>query len=61
MNELQHISEAEHGPIFVTLNPPFEPDANKVAGRYKYDHPIIDAQVGPFAFNCVGAEPFDAR
>ncbi|THG98806.1 hypothetical protein EW026_g3439 [Hermanssonia centrifuga] len=43
MNDLQHISEKEHGPIFVTLNPPFEPDADKVAGRYQYDHPVLDA------------------
>ncbi len=45
MNDLQHISEKEHGPIFVTLNPPFEPDADKVAGRYQYDHPVLDATV----------------
>ena len=45
MNNLQHISEADHGPVLVTLNPPFEPLAEKVVGRYKYEHPVIDAEV----------------
>ncbi|KAL4249069.1 Zeta Carotene Desaturase and Related Oxidoreductase [Abortiporus biennis] len=44
MNELQHISEKEHGPIFVTLNPPFQPDPEKTFGKYQYDHPIIDSK-----------------
>lgn len=45
MNDLQHISEAQHGPVFVTLNPPFEPDAAKINGRWKYDHPVLDTKV----------------
>ncbi|KAI0696013.1 FAD/NAD(P)-binding domain-containing protein [Cytidiella melzeri] len=43
MNALQHISETDHGPVLVTLNPPFEPHPDLVVGRYKYDHPILDA------------------
>ncbi|CAL1712637.1 unnamed protein product [Somion occarium] len=43
MNELQHISEKEHGPILVTLNPPFEPTESLIAGRYKYEHPVFDS------------------
>ena len=44
MNDLQHIPEAEYGPVLVTLNPPFEPEADKVVGRWKYDHPILDRE-----------------
>ncbi|KAK7677753.1 hypothetical protein QCA50_019305 [Cerrena zonata] len=43
MNELQHISEKDHGPVLVTLNPPFEPKTDLVAGRYKYEHPVLDS------------------
>ncbi|KAF7325352.1 Amino-oxidase domain-containing protein [Mycena venus] len=44
MNDLQHIPEAKYGPVLVTLNPPFEPREGTLAGRYRYDHPILDAQ-----------------
>ncbi|KAF8968900.1 amine oxidase [Flammula alnicola] len=44
MNNLQHISEAKYGPVLVTLNPPFEPAEDKTAGRWKYDHPVLDAR-----------------
>lgn len=44
MNELQHIPEAKYGPVLVTLNPPFEPRADTLAGRYDYAHPVLDAQ-----------------
>ncbi|KAI5452649.1 hypothetical protein NCC49_000398 [Naganishia albida] len=40
MNALQHLSEERHGPVLVTLNPPFPVDDDKVVGRYKYDHPM---------------------
>ncbi|KAF5389210.1 hypothetical protein D9757_003475 [Collybiopsis confluens] len=40
MNDLQHISEKDHGPVLVTLNPPFEPETN--FGRYSYEHPVLD-------------------
>ncbi|KAJ6622547.1 FAD/NAD(P)-binding domain-containing protein [Mycena sp. CBHHK59/15] len=43
MNDLQHIPESKYGPVLVTLNPPFEPSEGTVAGRYKYDHPVLDA------------------
>lgn len=45
MNDLQHFNEREHGPILVTLNPPFEPSKDLTIGRYKYDHPLLDAKV----------------
>ncbi|KAJ7628506.1 FAD/NAD(P)-binding domain-containing protein [Roridomyces roridus] len=31
-----------HGPVLVTLNPPFEPRAGLFAGRWQYDHPVLD-------------------
>ncbi|PPQ94348.1 hypothetical protein CVT25_000404 [Psilocybe cyanescens] len=44
MNDLQHLPESRYGPILVTLNPPFEPDEDKIAGRWKYDHPVLDTK-----------------
>jgi predicted NAD/FAD-binding protein len=41
MNALQNIDKAH--PVFVTLNPPQEPDPTKVFGRYSYSHPQFDA------------------
>ncbi|KAJ7608445.1 FAD/NAD(P)-binding domain-containing protein [Roridomyces roridus] len=43
MNDLQHISEKQHGPVLVTLNPPFEPRTDLQAGRWQYDHPVLDS------------------
>ncbi|KAF7309884.1 Amino-oxidase domain-containing protein [Mycena indigotica] len=43
MNDLQHLPLKKHGPVLVTLNPPFEPREDLVAGRWKYDHPVLDA------------------
>jgi predicted NAD/FAD-binding protein len=40
MNRLQGYEEA--GPVFVTLNPPFEPDPQLVCGRFDYSHPVFD-------------------
>ena len=45
MNDLQHISDSRHGPVLVTLNPSFEPDLDKVNGRWKYDHPVSVTKV----------------
>lgn len=45
MNDLQHIPESRYGPVIVTLNPPFEPDADKIFDRWKYTHPVLDAKV----------------
>lgn len=45
MNDLQHISEADHGPVLVTLNPPKEPCPDTVVGRYTYEHPVLNAKV----------------
>ncbi|KAK7022355.1 amino-oxidase domain-containing protein [Favolaschia claudopus] len=44
MNDLQHIPLRKFGPVLVTLNPPFEPRDGTLAGRYRYDHPVLDAQ-----------------
>ncbi|KAH7101610.1 FAD/NAD(P)-binding domain-containing protein [Auriculariales sp. MPI-PUGE-AT-0066] len=44
MNTLQHLDENRHGPVLVTLNPPFEPAADKVVGRWKYEHPVLDTK-----------------
>lgn len=52
MNHLQHLPEAVHGPVLVTLNPPDAPDADKTVGRYQYEHPVLDTAVRP---------PFPAR
>ena len=40
MNKLQHVDDDV--PLFVTLNPLAEPDADKTIGRYTYDHPLFD-------------------
>ena len=42
MNTLQNIDPAR--PLFITLNPPFEPDPKLVFGRYAYAHPQYDAE-----------------
>ncbi|KAI0754864.1 FAD/NAD(P)-binding domain-containing protein [Daedaleopsis nitida] len=41
MNDLQHLSMDAHGPVLVTLNPPFDPKPALSFGRYKYEHPIL--------------------
>ncbi|KAK0191228.1 hypothetical protein F5146DRAFT_590504 [Armillaria mellea] len=43
MNALQHLPYAKHGPVLVTLNPPYEPRPEMIIGRWKYDHPLLDA------------------
>jgi hypothetical protein len=45
MNLLQHISEDKYGPVLVTLNPPYEPQPGTIAGRWRYDHPVVSAEV----------------
>lgn len=44
MNDVQHIPERKYGPVLVTLNPPFEPAEDKIRGRWKYDHPVLDSK-----------------
>ncbi|KAI0720581.1 FAD/NAD(P)-binding domain-containing protein [Cerioporus squamosus] len=44
MNDLQHLPMDAHGPILVTLNPPFDPEPSLEFGRYKYEHPILSAE-----------------
>lgn len=41
MNALQHVDPDK--PLFVSLNPPFEPDAALTFARYTCDHPQFDA------------------
>jgi predicted NAD/FAD-binding protein len=41
MNRLQGIDEDK--PLFVSLNPPFEPDPALTFGRYMCDHPQYNA------------------
>jgi predicted NAD/FAD-binding protein len=41
MNALQHIDADK--PLFVSLNPPFEPDAALTFARFSCDHPQFDA------------------
>ncbi|SJL08016.1 uncharacterized protein ARMOST_11375 [Armillaria ostoyae] len=42
MNVLQHIPEKKHGPVLVSINPPFEPEPSTVQGRWTFDHPVLD-------------------
>ncbi|CAE6517916.1 unnamed protein product [Rhizoctonia solani] len=44
MNHLQHISESNHGPVLVTLNPPFEPRPELIVDQSHYEHPVMSAQ-----------------
>ncbi|RSH88935.1 hypothetical protein EHS25_002597 [Saitozyma podzolica] len=44
MNILQHLPESKHGPVLVTLNPPFPPDPLKTLGRWTYTHPMMTAE-----------------
>lgn len=45
MNLLQSIDEKVHGPVLVTLNPPFEPKPELTAGAWSYDHPLYSEKV----------------
>lgn len=47
MNCLQSISEDIFGPVLVTLNPPFEPAKEMVAGKWQYMHPLFTEEVRP--------------
>lgn len=54
MNTLQSIDEETHGPVLVTLNPPYEPDPSLVAGEWAYDHPLYTEKVRLPLFILVG-------
>jgi predicted NAD/FAD-binding protein len=43
LNYIQNLPVEKHGQIFLTLNPPFEPDSNLVFREFVYDHPVLDA------------------
>jgi hypothetical protein len=45
LNYIQQLSVEKHGQIFLTLNPPFEPDPKLVFKEFVYDHPVLDANV----------------
>lgn len=51
MNLLQSIDEKVHGPVLVTLNPPFEPKKELVAGEWWYDHPLYSEKVSRNRFD----------
>ena len=53
LNYIQKLSVEKHGQIFLTLNPPFEPDPKLVFREFVYDHPVLDANVSspPALFN----------
>ena len=44
MNILQHLPESKHGLVLVTLNPPFQPDPEKVVATFQYEHPMMTNQ-----------------
>ena len=45
LNYIQNLPVEKHGQIFLTLNPPFEPDPKLVFREFVYDHPVLDASV----------------
>jgi predicted NAD/FAD-binding protein len=45
MNNLQHISEKEFGPVLVTLNPLVKPRDDITYGSWEYSHPQFTAKV----------------
>lgn len=45
MNQLQSLPSEEYGNLFVTMNPPFEPEESKVISRIQYDHALVDVKV----------------
>lgn len=45
LNQIQHLPVEKHGQIFLTLNPPFEPDSKLVFRDFVYDHPVLDVNV----------------
>jgi len=53
LNSIQHLSVEKHGQIFLTLNPPFEPNPELVFKEFVYDHPVLDANanLSPYLFN----------
>lgn len=44
MNLLQSIDEKQHGPVLVTLNPPFAPEESKTGGKWDYEHPYMSTK-----------------
>ncbi|KAG8935549.1 hypothetical protein FRC02_007693 [Tulasnella sp. 418] len=44
MNQLQHISEEEHGKVLVTLNPLQGPRPETIISRQSFEHPIYNAE-----------------
>lgn len=48
MNLLQSIDEKANGPVLVTLNPPFEPKKELIAGEWSYDHPLYTEKVSGY-------------
>ncbi|KAG8907111.1 hypothetical protein FRB99_005366 [Tulasnella sp. 403] len=44
MNQLQHISETDHGKVLVTLNPPYGPRPETIVSRQSFSHPMFTPQ-----------------
>ncbi|WWC67168.1 uncharacterized protein I206_101075 [Kwoniella pini CBS 10737] len=41
LNILQNLPISKYGQIFVTLNPPIQPDENKIISKWIYHHPEL--------------------
>ncbi|WVQ76932.1 hypothetical protein IAR50_006611 [Cryptococcus sp. DSM 104548] len=41
LNVLQSLPVAQHGDVFVTLNPPIQPHPSKTLSRWVYHHPLL--------------------
>ena len=51
MNNLQHISENDFGPVLVTLNPLVPPRQHLTRGTWEYTHPQVTTKVYPILLN----------
>ena len=56
LNLIQHLPVEKHGQIFLTLNPPFEPDPKLVFREFVYDHPVLDANVNTHSLSLQSLE-----
>jgi hypothetical protein len=61
MNQLQHISEEEHGKVLVTLNAPYDPRPETIINRQNFSHPMftlkVKSQVCPWIFSLTLLSP----
>lgn len=59
MNQLQHISEEEHGKVLVTLNPPYGPKPETIVSRQPFSHPMFTAEARHFSWSYLSSLNFD--